>query len=50
MVSVRTKEADQYRRQGMISPVMDEVGEWMGAYDPVCGIITRPEHLDTLVV
>jgi hypothetical protein len=50
LVSVRSRDAEQFRQEGMISPIMDQLGEWMGNYDRVRGLVTEPEHLDTLIV
>lgn len=33
LVTVRRRDAERYRREGFISPVIDGVGEWMGKYD-----------------
>ncbi len=51
-VAVRRRSADEYRRQGFISPILPdlEVGEWHGAYDPVRGLLARDADAEVLVV
>jgi CRISPR-associated endonuclease/helicase Cas3 len=50
LVSVRARETDRYRRQGLLTPVMSGLGEWLGAYDPVRGLTGEDPDPDTLVV
>ncbi len=48
LASVRTREAERYRSQGLISPVTDGLGEWHGYYDSVVGLgagVADPEAL-----
>lgn len=49
LVSVHVKQADQYRRLGMIAPIREGIGEWMGHYDDVRGLVTDVNP-DTFVV
>jgi CRISPR-associated endonuclease/helicase Cas3 len=50
LVSVRRREAEEFTRQGLISPVQPGIGEWLGEYDPVRGIVAEAVGLDRLVV
>jgi len=47
---MRKWEAERYRRQGLIAPVIDGVGEWLGQYDPVRGITGEDLSIERLVV
>lgn len=38
-VAVRSREVQRYQREGLISPVMDGLGEWQGRYDRVTGLV-----------
>jgi hypothetical protein len=38
LVSLRHRDADQYRGHGLIGEVTDGLGEWLGAYDTVRGL------------
>jgi CRISPR-associated endonuclease/helicase Cas3 len=38
LVSLPRYEAERLRARGMIAPVLDDLGEWLGPYDPVLGI------------
>ena len=49
-VSVYSGAAERYRKQGLIAPVTDGVGEWMGAYDEVRGLVAEAPALETLVL
>ena len=49
-VSLRGREAERYTRVGLISPVLPGVGEWLGAYDPVRGVVGNDPEPDALVV
>ncbi len=50
MVSVRTREAEHFKRRGRISPVCPGVSEWLGAYDAVRGLTDADLKADVLVV
>ncbi len=50
MVSVRTREAEAYRKKGLILPVLPGVGEWTGAYDAVRGLNEESTGLDVFVL
>jgi CRISPR-associated endonuclease/helicase Cas3 len=46
LVSLRTRQAERYRQQGLIAPVFGTLGEWRGAYDQVRGLVADPSDLD----
>lgn len=50
IVNVRRREAERLRRQGLIAPLAPGIGEWLGRYDPVCGLVGEDPDPDTLVV
>jgi len=50
MVAVRTREAEAYKREGVIVPVLPGVGEWVGGYDAVRGLNGGKLDPATLVV
>jgi len=50
LVSVRTREAERYKRQGWISPITPGIGEWLGRYDPIGGLIAADTDVDTFIV
>ncbi|MBI2952766.1 MAG: CRISPR-associated helicase Cas3' [Chloroflexi bacterium] len=50
LVSVRTREAERFRRQGLIAPVTGDLGEWLGKYDSVRGLTGDGPDPDVLVV
>ena len=50
LVSVRSREAERYRREGFITEVTTGLSEWQGAYDPVRGLVARDLDPDDLVV
>lgn len=50
MVSIRRHEADRLIRIGLIDPVMEGVGEWMGQYDPVRGLLAQGPDPDVLII
>jgi CRISPR-associated endonuclease/helicase Cas3 len=50
LVSVRRREAERYRRQGLIGEVLPNIGEWQGRYDPVRGLSGEGLDPDQLVV
>ncbi len=47
LVSVRRREAERYEREGLITPVIEGVGEWLGSYDGIRGLTAG--SLDLLV-
>ncbi|MDQ3328218.1 MAG: CRISPR-associated endonuclease Cas3'' [Chloroflexota bacterium] len=51
-VAVRSRLADQYRRQGFIVPILPDldVGEWHGLYDPVRGLLAEDRGPEGLVI
>lgn len=50
VVSLRRREAEKYRRAGLISEVTAGLGEWMGDYDAIRGLVARDLDPDSLVV
>jgi CRISPR-associated endonuclease/helicase Cas3 len=50
LVSLRRREAERYRSSGLISEVTPGLGEWMGDYDMIRGLIARDLDPDSLVV
>ena len=50
LVGVRRRQAERYRRAGLIAPVLPGLGEWMGSYDPVRGLTGDDPDPDSLVV
>jgi CRISPR-associated endonuclease/helicase Cas3 len=50
LVSVRTREAQHYRQQGLLTEVTLGVGEWSGDYDPIRGLTGDGLNPDSLVV
>jgi CRISPR-associated endonuclease/helicase Cas3 len=50
LVSVRCREAERYRRQGLIDEIVPGIGEWQGGYDRVRGLAADRLDLETLVV
>jgi CRISPR-associated endonuclease/helicase Cas3 len=50
LVSLRRREAERYRSSRLISEVTPGLGEWMGDYDAVRGLIARDLDPDSLVV
>jgi CRISPR-associated endonuclease/helicase Cas3 len=50
LVSLRSREAEKYRRDGFIAEVAVGMGEWHGAYDPVRGLVARDLDPDDLVI
>jgi CRISPR-associated endonuclease/helicase Cas3 len=50
LVTVRAQEAARYARQGLITPVAPGIGEWLGAYHPVHGLVGDDPTPDALVV
>ena len=38
VVSVRSRAAERYRAQGLISPLAPGLGQWLGRYDPIAGL------------
>ncbi|MFQ6099393.1 MAG: hypothetical protein ACE5O2_16795, partial [Armatimonadota bacterium] len=50
LVSLRRREAEQFKRSGLIAEVMPGLGEWLGNYDAVRGLVARDMDPDSLVV
>jgi CRISPR-associated endonuclease/helicase Cas3 len=50
LVSLRKREAERHRSSGLISEVTPGLGEWMGDYDAVRGLVDRDLDPDSLVV
>ncbi len=50
VVSVRRRDAERWRRAGLISEVGPGLGEWLGEYDPVCGLVGHDPQPETLIV
>lgn len=50
IVAVRRRAAASYMQQGLISPIMPGLGEWLGGYDSVRGLSAEGMDLSTLVV
>jgi len=50
MVAIRTREAEAYKRVGIIVSVLPGVGEWTGGYDAVRGLTGEKLDPATLVV
>lgn len=50
MVAVLTREAEVYKRDGIIIPVLPGVGEWTGGYDAVRGLTVGRLDPATLVL
>lgn len=50
LVSLRRREAERYKRDGLIAEVTPGLGEWMGDYDSVRGLVARDLDPDSLVV
>nr|MDA8216274.1 hypothetical protein [Dehalococcoidales bacterium] len=50
LVSLRKRQAEKYRRQGLLTPILPGLGQWLGAYDPIRGLTGDDPDPDTLVV
>ncbi len=50
LVSLHSRQAAKYRADGMIAPVIDGVGEWLGKYDGTRGLVSDDLDPDALVV
>lgn len=50
LVSVRHRECEAYRRRGLLIPIMPGLGEWLGAYDSVRGLLGADPEAEALVV
>lgn len=50
LVSLRRREAERHRSSGLISEVTPGLGEWLGDYDGVRGLVARDLDPDALVV
>jgi hypothetical protein len=50
LVTVRRQQAERYRREGFIVPILPGVGEWAGKYDPIRGLVGEDPDPDSLVI
>lgn len=50
IVSVRRRQVERYRQLGLIADVLPGLGEWLGAYDPVRGLVGEGPDVELLVV
>ena len=50
LVTVRRREAERWRRNGMIAPVAPGLGEWLGEYDPVLGLSGADLDPEALII
>jgi CRISPR-associated endonuclease/helicase Cas3 len=50
LVSLRRREAERFRSLGIIAEVIPGLGEWLGDYDSVRGLVARDLDPDSLVV
>jgi CRISPR-associated endonuclease/helicase Cas3 len=50
LVSVRTREAARYQQHGLIGPITPGLGEWLGTYDTVRGLVTTDPDPEVLVI
>jgi CRISPR-associated endonuclease/helicase Cas3 len=50
LVPVRSYVANKYRMRGLIREVAPGIGEWLGTYDPVRGLVADDPALTDLVV
>jgi len=50
LVPVRTYAANKYRQRGLISEIAPGIGEWLGAYDPIRGLVADDPALTDLVI
>jgi CRISPR-associated endonuclease/helicase Cas3 len=50
LISLHSREAERHRREGLITDVTPGLGEWLGDYDPVRGLVARDLDPDHLVV
>ncbi|TAK37030.1 MAG: CRISPR-associated endonuclease Cas3'' [Chloroflexota bacterium] len=50
LVSMEWHRAQRLERQGLILPVMSGLGEWMGDYDRVCGLVGQDPEPDALII
>jgi len=50
LVSIRRRQAERYRQFGLIAEVLPGLGEWLGAYDPVRGLVGEDPDVERLVV
>jgi CRISPR-associated endonuclease/helicase Cas3 len=50
MVSVRSRQAEEYRRRGFITEVMEGVGEWHGKYHRTRGLLGEDAAAEALVL
>jgi CRISPR-associated endonuclease/helicase Cas3 len=49
LVSLRRREAERYHREGLLSWVLPELGEWHGKYDPVRGLLPEDPDASALI-
>jgi len=50
IVNIRRREAQRYERVGLLAPVIPGLGEWLGRYDPICGVTGTDVSPDALIV
>ena len=50
VVSVRHREAQGYKQRGLIEPLTESLGRWLGRYDPVRGLVAAGMDLEALVI
>ncbi len=50
LVSVRTSVANKYRVRGLIREVRPGIGEWLGTYDPIRGLVADDPALTDLLI
>ncbi|HLZ09172.1 MAG TPA: CRISPR-associated helicase Cas3' [Chloroflexota bacterium] len=49
-VSLRKREAEKYRRRGNIAEIQPGLGEWLGEYDPIRGLVADVLDIERLVI
>ena len=50
VVNIYSHLLPQYQGDGLVSPVVDGLWQWLGTYDAVRGLIPRGQDPETLVV
>lgn len=50
VVNVRRREAQGYKQRGLIAPVTESLGRWLGQYDPIRGLVAAGMDPAQLVV